>query len=280
MSDRFFKRKAIATVFQSGKEAAAKKIQVRMRFKCEKLSAGYLNPSKASLDLFNLNDDSRNLLAQRDVFVRLDAGYEDYTQVLFLMSVFKVKTVRQGADRISTVELLDGSVSLDRAHVEFNLAPGGTNQQAFKKAREVLRSAGVAEGLIEELTLEQYPNGWIYSGTISRLLDRLTRDIGFTWSVQDGQLSVTKKASKSKASIFLLTPQTGLIGSPSRDAMNGQGNYYTFKSMLNPRIKPNDVFQVQSEDVKNGFFRVWKVSHEGDTHEGDYLTTIEAEVNG
>jgi hypothetical protein len=61
MSDRFYLRKAFATVFQAGQEANARRINTRLRFKCEKMSAGYLNPSSATLDLYNLSKETKSL---------------------------------------------------------------------------------------------------------------------------------------------------------------------------------------------------------------------------
>jgi len=80
----------------------------------------------------------------------------------------------------------------------------------------------------------------------------------------------------------LLTPDTGLIGSPERsddieETQSGERKRlgWRVKSLLNPQIRPGDRLQIKSAEV-DGVFRAENVNHFGDTEGGDWYT--EAEV--
>jgi hypothetical protein len=117
------------------------------------------------------------------------------------------------------------------------------------------------------------------------------------------KITPADKADTSK--IILLSPETGLIGSPEklRDdsiALYGTqnrkketikvvgatgkkyrksvGGGYKIKSLLQPFVEPGSVVQVKSDTINDVQFRVVEVEHVGDTHGNDWYSNINAMV--
>jgi hypothetical protein len=78
------------------------------------------------------------------------------------------------------------------------------------------------------------------------------------------------------ASVYVLSPTTGLLGSPEWSTPNKEGKPPTLKvtSLLLPQILPGRRVQLDARAAK-GVFKVQQLNHQGDTHEGDWRTEME-----
>lgn len=264
----------------------ATKLTTRIKFTVEKFSqSSYLMSGKSTVDLYNLSKSTRNALKQPNTFMRIDAGYGTDTQILMNQRILSAKENQTGPDVITTVECMDGGIDLTFLHADFTLSQGGTNRQAFAYIQSVLNQAGVSNGFILDLPMVQYAGrGRTFSGPVGALLDLIIHQAGFVWSIQDGQLTVYDPTLGTAPTTYVLSEKTGLIGVPNKDMIlsNSQdpnitanSSFYTFKSLLNPRLVPGAPVKVISQYVPNGLYTPYKVSHTGDNWEGDYFTTLE-----
>jgi hypothetical protein len=112
----------------------------------------------------------------------------------------------------------------------------------------------------------------VLNGQAADILDRMARSSGYEWSVQDGQLQFLEVGKALQRTAVSLTPDTGLLGSPEV----GEKGVVTARSWLQPSIIPGRKVHIRSRQV-NGFFRVLKLLHRGDTRGSEWYTEIEGQ---
>ncbi len=108
----------------------------------------------------------------------------------------------------------------------------------------------------------------------------MARACGHIWSIQNGVIQITKKGTPVNTKGYLLSHDTGLIGIPKRitiaqDSDSKQDRIgYEIQYFLNGAIEVNDTVKIKTEELQ-GYFRVEKVTIDGDNMEGDFLCTAQ-----
>lgn len=242
-------------------------------------------PNNAQIEIYNLSEKTRALFEMKNAAIRLTAGYEGTLKDIFVGDVASVVTKTSGADLITSVEAGDGEEAFQNRQADLSFAPGAKFGQVLD---QLVGSFGLAKGEIQGVdTNDQYLNGLALSGKVSDHFDTvLGKQRGLNWSIQDGQVQILPKLKGSTRPAILLSPSTGLIGSPfkktivsmdlakkkdGKDAESG----VELKSLLNPEIIPGRLVKVEARFV-NGSFKVEKLTHAGDTRGGTYYTDMEA----
>ncbi|HUX71160.1 MAG TPA: hypothetical protein VMV41_11660, partial [Cellulomonadaceae bacterium] len=173
----------------------------------------------------------------------------------------------------------DGERSFRNARLSTSFAPGTT-------AGTVLRAIATATGLalgnvsaavakLDSLTLQQ---GYVVSGSVARALDRLLYSLGYGYSVQRGALQILADGDVLDDSIPLISPTTGLIGSPEMGSPEASGKpaLCRFQSLL-VATAPGKIVHLTSDRYDTDLV-VKKCEFSGDTHGGDWTTTIYGEI--
>lgn len=226
------------------------------------------DPNEAVIQVYNLNADSRaKLTVPKPVIpVQLEAGYREATSTVFLGNVRRVDSIRNGADWITRLRSGDGTDKTAQNRVSLSLTqnadPGTILEKlaaatglAFGNAREVA-AKGDAKG-----ALTTFAKGFTAHGNAFDELVRAAAQLGYDASVQNGELLLLAIDQCSKLPAVLLTPTTGLKGSPE----TGEKGTVKATSSLNAGIIPGRAVKIES-DTFDGFFRVEAVTHTGDTH--------------
>jgi hypothetical protein len=259
---------------------------LRVRFEVTKTSRVHPNP--AEITIWNLSRESRAALV-RGVSVRLTAGYRENAELLFAGQVVDVDAQRDGPDwpckltcrdgdaawRASTRRAYGSSVPLVQI-VERTAEDMGLPLSA--QARSLLQAGGVSHGPL------------VQHGYAHDELDAVLRSLGMEWSIQDGALQILSSGGATVEPAILLTPETGLIGSPrpsgnakslvtaktaaTLDKATRRRLQVVVVSLLQPGLRPGRQVVLQSSDV-SGTFRVDRVVHKGDTHGTDWYSEAE-----
>lgn len=245
---------------------------LRIAFKVERTSSRM--PNAAEIRMWNLSDITIGFIRQPGNLVQLLAGYPLTKALLFAGDIPKggVRVARDGADRVVTIEAGEAELVMAQTEIDLVLGPGATTQQVLTAAAAAM---GVGPGNLAELgasTVYQY--GFAATGRVTEVLDAACRDIGATWSVQQGVLQVVVGDMPAGIPAALLTPETGLIGAPevTDDGVN-------IRSLLQPSIVPHQPISVVSEAF-TGLLKARKVTHVGDSRDGDFVTEIECKEIG
>ena len=97
-----------------------------------------------------------------------------------------------------------------------------------------------------------------------------------TWSLQNGVMQVKKPGDTMSREVYVLSPDSGMIGIPERvviaqDEATGQNKLgWDVEYFLNGAINIDDYVKVESETV-TGYFRVYSLDIQGDNVSGDWL---------
>jgi len=277
---RQWKRKVEVTI--SGKAGALTIRDLRIEFEVSKSIGSKQNT--ATITVWNLTKSHRKQLGEEFDTIELKAGYEDGgASTIFKGSIRDVTHTKETADVKSAMECGDGDEGINKGAVSKTF-PAGTKPKAI--AEHIIgempkTTKGEIKG-IDDLPAYKRPvtiYGWAH-----RELDKLGREHGFYWSIQNGEAQVVKN-DKALSKTTVLSSRTGLIGIPE---ITDKG--VKVKALLNPEIVPGHQIDVRSEfldeqsgkdkrksDEGGGLFRVSSVTFSGDTRGEQFY--VEAEGN-
>lgn len=243
--------------------------QLRIEFSTEKSSRR--SPNKAKIVIYNLSKDSAAFIEAEKNHVKLFAGYGANTSMIFSGEVRKkgTGTVDTGTDRVTTIEAASGGQAYRSARINRSFSKQLTMHQVIG---ELAESFGTKANLtnIEDSKLV---DGFVASGRSADVMETFARSLNFDWFFDDdGDLVVvTKNTSTDPDNAVLLSPTTGLIGSPERTVKG-----ISATALLNPAIKPKRYVNIESQAV-NGWFLVQKTEMIGDTgYSSTFYTHLEA----
>jgi hypothetical protein len=260
-------------------------------------------PDTLELTIWNLNQDHRSALQRHAppgssraaaVQVRLEAGYlqprltsaanaaldaagfagSDSLPLIFGGDVREIWSTREGPDWITTMRAGDGDTSSSK---RVNKSYGNGTPLRFA-IEQVATELGLGLGqLPKEIATaalfdggRQYPSGIVLSGNGWTQLTRLLKTAGYTWTVRDGEIVVVKRGS-SYGTAVLLTPDTGLIGSPT-PANDGR---VSAQALLQPDIVPGRQVEFGARHVQ-GHYLVETAEYVGETAGQEWYVQIEA----
>ena len=250
---------------------------LRVQFSVKKSSAK--EPNTAEVTITNLSPARRSALQTKGVKFVLECGYVDTgVKQIFQGDVRHVSHVREGADWRTVLKSGDGERAYSFARVSESFAPKASKSDVIKRLVNKLglglgnstRAAAAIPGSFEQ--------GLVVTGPVSRELDKVLAGTGYTWSIQDEQIIILSDTEISGQDVPLLTPSSGLIGSPEFGAplVKGGKPQLTFRCLLNANIKPGCKVQVECERFPLGVsVKCAKVEHSGDTSGQDWYTSVE-----
>jgi len=216
-------------------------------------------PSEATISVYNPSPQTIALARRPDATVRLLAGYATTTvRQVFEGAVLRdgARAVRQGPDRILTIEAADGLAGLQRT-VRLSYVQPVTVGAVLA---QVLAQTGWARGVITIEEGRSLPSGITHVGPVGPVLDRLTRGHGATWYVRDGALYVTAIDGAVPEEAPQFSASAGnLVGSP---APTDEGIEVT--ALLDAGMRPGRRFSLVSE-AYSGTYVARDVAFVGDS---------------
>ena len=254
---------------------------LRMSFKIEK--TGTKDPSKADLTIWNLAEQTRSKFQTEKEPVIIEAGYVGNRSQIFSGDMSYGSSMRQGTDWVTKFQAGDGETKFRSSRVNESFKPGVTLKAMFKKVAEATGlglgnvinkiNAGDFRGSLEEVT-----NGAVLSGNAMNELDKLAQSMGFGLQIRDGQLEILRANETTEDTAIRLEMESGLIGVPEL----GEKGAVKARSLLRGGLFPARKVEIIARRTGeagfeiNGFFRVGRVVHSGDTWGPDWYSDIEA----
>lgn len=272
--------------FEIGNPGYRHNTALHISFSLEKTDSPTMNTSK--FVVWNLNPEQLNTLAMTNCTVELCAGYGSTRPCIFKGTITNVITELDGADRMTTIEAIDGFAEISDTFVTLSY-------KGKTKAKTLLEDAAgklgfpvvYSESAEKLLTDAELPEGYSYVGAAKNVLNDACNLATTIWTIQNGTLQVSKVGETITRTAQLISPDTGLIGVPKKiynsavaagentgsslqDSLFG----YEIIYFLNGAIGINDLIKLESKEV-NGVFRVYKLSIDGDNLEGDWTCTAQ-----
>lgn len=272
-----FDRVAVVDIGRAG-ESGLRLSSHRITFRVVKTDGGDANT--LTIELYNLSRDSRAQIESTENKVVLSAGYSmDTVRVLAVGDVTSYHTDERGGNVVTTIEAGDGIRALTDTRVSISYDEGVS---ALSIVEDVAASLAVeAVDNLADLS-GAYRNGYTFSGQAKHALDELAKRFDFDWSIQNGVLQLLPRREADTREIVVLTPETGMIGSPqtmddtgANIGANQQAAGVTVTCQLQPRFVAGGVLELQSRGF-NGAYRITEIEHSGDTRGQAWTTTIKA----
>ena len=261
--ERLWQRNIAVTYGSKETGEAVRFTGLRVIFQVEKNSESTANTAKISV--FNLGARGRALAEKKKAVVLLQVGYGEQLAQLFYGDITRAYISRQGPDWVTTVECGDGSDALRSVHIDKSYAPGVDLKQVMRDVIQSFVDEGkVVVGSLLGLKSEKAQTGIAISGSSKEVLDDLAAKQNLEWSIQDNTLQVLPVDKDSGLSAVLLTPETGLIGSPVKREIDG-GIGIEFKALIQPQLVPGRLVKVKSREI-DGVYKLRAVAFAGDSH--------------
>lgn len=256
-------------------DVPASQVTLDLAFEVEK-SLSERTPNSAQIQIWNLNAAHRKEIQESPtVFVDLSAGYESGMSLIFRGDLREAHSFRDGPDWVTTITAGTGDEATKK-RVRKSFAPGASVREVIAAAADAL---GVGLGNASKRLIAAKTkgndspvmwNGYTLYGNVKRELTRVLKSCGLTWSIQDGELQIIDMLGSTDDIVYLLSPETGLVGSPER----GSKGATNVRSLILPDIYPGRRVKIESANV-NGVFRVETARHTCDTAGRDWYCDME-----
>lgn len=236
-------------------------------------------PNAAEIKIWNLSRDTRATIEAGNRIV-LHAGFED-PPVIFSGDLRFVWTERESVDSVTVLSARDGGRAYADAEISRSYAAGVGIESVL---RDCVSDMGIGVGNLADFTYsmrsgpQTFADGFTAHGRASRVLNDILRGCGFRWSVQHGALQIQQHGRALQTREVLLSPNTGLIGSPSWDESGkqtgGRRGVLTARSLIRNGLEPGRLVRVDSESA-TGDFEIQKGVYTGNTRSDDWYCDLE-----
>jgi hypothetical protein len=265
---------------------------LHMRFRAEKHSLG--QPNTLDLEVFNIAASTRKKLQTSQAWVQLLAGYESDGENLPLVFQGNARTIdhiRNGADWITRIQCGDGENGYRFGVASLNFQAGTrASEIAIALAQQVQLAEKNPDTNSSRLDISDfkrraptldYPQAVYVNGHAAwgNAFAELQKVVGskYELSIQDGALRCLK-ATEGVLTTLLISPKTGMIGSPEHGTPPNPGlpSVLRVRCLMDQRIRPGDIIAIESQAVEKAGYRVMRVIHSGDLGGNDWQSEIEA----
>lgn len=274
------------------------------------------SPNRATIILWNLNPEHRAQLNKRNrpdgpnghtkpVFVKLEAGYVDNHSVLLYADMRELTTVRVGTDWKTTLAVDDGGTAVREARFDKGGVSFAAGTPIGTVLREVARTLGLGLGNVADfvataqilgINTPTLPGRMTFTGSAHDALKRVCSTIGVGFSIQGGVLQLLGKGKALNTAAILLSPSTGLVGSPEAAvdstvslpfAKEAKGTVQKSpqklhhsntailkaKALLIPGLVPGRVVKMDSAAF-NGNYTITDAEYSGQSFGSDWTTSL------
>ena len=243
----------------------------------------------ASITIYNLSETSRKGI-QKDQVIILNAGYEDDLGALFVGQVSGVTHKQSGVEWQTKINATAALSQWLEKQINKTYAEGS---KAEDIVRDLLNMFGLEVGMCQLVENVVYPRGRVCCGKIKDILTEIVvNECRSRLLIRSNQIIINNPADGVTMG-YLLTPQSGLLmassDSDSTDIASQQNagssaeekaaeeKTWKRQCLLNYRMGPGDIVQIQSREL-NGKFMIVSGKHKG-SPTGSWITEIEFKVS-
>lgn len=257
--------------FEVGETSKAQPVALHVNFSLQKSDLETQNTGRVTL--WNLNPSQLAVLNEKDCVVSLKAGYGSKLALIFAGIVSYVSTTIDSADRKTEIEVIDNLVEIRDTYVSVSYN-GTVNWKIIFD--DVAAQMGVAVSYSYNAEFVDISNGFSFVGLARDIMTKGCKCCNLSWSIQNGVMQVKKPGDVMSREVYVLSPDTGLLGIPARvvitqDEATGKNTLgWDVEYFLNGAINIDDYVKLESETV-TGYFLVYSLEISGDNVSGDWI---------
>ncbi len=251
-----------------------------LRIKFNVLKTENTEPNEAEIQVYNLTRETYHKVAKTDNLVILKAGYEDDggVKVLFTGEISKPQFLSEATETRMILDCFDGLKGTRGNPISLSYKK---DTQLSTILRDVLKEIPLTVAKQPTISGITYKTGYSFVGNAKDALAEILARAGYTYNIQNNEIYIMGETETIETKAFLISPETGLIGSPTElaetdsETVEPDGKKkYSIKSLLNSSISPGSFIQLKSRDT-NGFFKAFTVEQIGDNWDGSFETNME-----
>lgn len=257
-------------------------------------SSDYLSFNTAEIEIYNMTSETRALISQEGLRIRLDAGYEDLHKVIFEGVVNNVTVVKENVDIITTLFCSSDMTALSN---DVSETLNGINITDYLS--NLCKKNGIK---LEMKKIDKSITEYSVDGSVSQTIARICSLFGLTYSIDDGMIRIISKDVKSDDvkdnEAILVTPTTGMLGNPDiteegcnvktlLDCRHHVNGYYKLEApfasynLNNLTVRPEAVLGGELNAIAfidsrtyNGIYMVLSMQIKGDTRGNAWYTLL------
>lgn len=241
-------------------------------------------PPFSEITLYNLAPDTEYSVLTEGNRIIIEAGYEgEQYGVIFDGDI--VQTIRDKQDSTTyrlMIYALDGDRMLNQGFVNFTVNKGQSARQIAGHLSEKSTMPTTLGNISSGLSENQLTRGKTFFGMTRDYFRQLSQSQNATYYVENGKLHLIQAPDVPKDEVIDLTPDSGLIGVPAQQQLG-----VSFKSLLNPKMKINNLVHIDNSLIraetfqigqvmrnldKAGLYRICGITHTGDTRGESWYT--------
>lgn len=254
MSDFWLREASVTYEMENGvREFTYPEYEIKFRMEFGKDG----EPDFCVIDIYNLLTDTEEMFKVEEDSgkkLTLRAGYGGDSGILIVGIIKHVAVFNEGNDRICEIEVHDTAVSYDKV-INRSYVPGTTAEQILKQIITV--ESGLELGKIQLPINLIYVEGISFSGSPKEIIQEIAEDCNAEIHIVHGMIYVLPIGGVRDDTV-VLSPTTGMIGSPKRIDGEESEILWEVESLLNYRIRHGTKVELYSDKVKqaNGTYVV------------------------
>lgn len=276
MSDFWLREASVTYEMENGvREFTYPEYEIKFRMEFGKDG----EPDFCVIDIYNLLADTEEMFKVEEDSgkkLTLRAGYGGDSGILIVGIIKHVAVFNEGNDRICEIEVHDTAVSYDKV-INRSYVPGTTAEQILKQIITV--ESGLELGKIQLPINLIYVEGISFSGSPKEIIQEIAEDCNAEIHIVHGMIYVLPIGGVRDDTV-VLSPTTGMIGSPKRIDGEESEILWEVESLLNYRIRHGTKVELYSDKVKqaNGTYVVDSGFHVNTGSE--FKTTVKLKLPG
>lgn len=268
-----FGRRAVVQVDEGSTALTIEGLDVSFKIELDSRQFG-----KAQIDVFNLNEEHRRKLSDsKTVDVALSVGYVGQPLERLCKGTLRdVLSKYDPPDWITTLRTGDGDKA-SKLRTNRSYGAGTPMDKVWKDLVDKLKDSLDVGNAIEAFQNGQFTNGiteLLHGGATHGLaideLRKIGTSAGLDVSVQEGELIITQAGQPLETTAIVLSPDTGLIGSP-QPAPNKR---LKCRALILPGLKPKRKIEIKRASV-TGLYVIEKAIYTGSTFANDWYADLE-----
>lgn len=271
--------------YQNGNGLLINNLQVS--FDISKTSSNKNKTNSASIEVYNLSNESLKVLDTDYPVAVFSAGYVDTggAKRIFSGQVTNISTRKSGTDRITQLQIGTAYTELNHEILSSLTAPGRTVQDVAEDIRKAI--PGISRGVYNGTNLtNQIIYGYPLMGTPREMLDELSEKYALDWQVDEDVLYIHNKDranTENFAEAYVVSKYTGLVDNAYRasgdkrrskkDEVKKQS--VQWKMMLTPDLFAGDIVRLE-DTLIIGWYKVTDIRHYGGWRDTPWYTEVRA----
>lgn len=269
---------------------------LRCVFNIEKVGASVAN--FAEIAIYNMTYELEHKITEEGTRVIVEAGYEGFvnatndqkTESKTYGKIFDgeiVQFIREkeaNVDYVFKIICMDGDAFLNKSILNFTLAAGVSQRQVLEEIASRSSNPAKIGHISENISEQKLPRGKVFFGQPKKYLQDIARNNAAEFWIDDGEIYLEKATDEAPGEIIVLTPKTGLIGTPEQVPAG-----ITFICLLNPNIRLKSLVQINNSMIRqqklqkgllptpldqDGTYQVYQLWHIGDTRGNEWYTKV------